>query len=442
MNISGKSKITPQLAFLVLFTGVVLYTLVLFLTTGGENLFGLFFSDIIDNFMDLFNPLKFVYGGDPYKYVELGAMYPALCYVICDVTAFFLPADYRTMSPYDMGNHPQGVILLAIWTVILAGAIIAYVLCFLKNRKVYYVVAVVFSCLYSAPVVFLWSRMNFLILALAFLLMFIIGKDSKNKVIRELSYVCLAISAAIKIYPAVFGVLLVLEKRWFDTIRCAIYGLIVFFVPFWYFDGITSIKNFLHNLIYGIGFTDYEWTGVAYRIDFKNNLAILKWLIGGDPSVTPPSYKPAMILVLVVLAAGLFIFTDKWKKVLCVTMIMVLAPSFNYAYSASFYLIPMVLFMSAESSKENQARCPADRIFGYFYAAALVMLLAPFTGPTRYMSDRWAIESRNPLTDAVFHQNIGQLILITVVAVDLCVASLRLIKRITDRNRIERKEQT
>ena len=91
------------------------------------------------------------------------------------------------MSPYDMGNHPQGVILLAIWTVILAGAIIAYVLCFLKKRKVYYVVAVVFSCLYSAPVVFLWSRMNFLILALAFLLMFIIGKDSKNKVIRELS---------------------------------------------------------------------------------------------------------------------------------------------------------------------------------------------------------------------------------------------------------------
>ena len=78
----------------------------------------------------------------------------------------------------------------------------------------------------SYPVMFCLERGNILILSVVFAMFFIFFKDSDNKFIKELSYISLAMSAGIKIYPAVFGLTLIIEKKYKEALRLLFYGFI------------------------------------------------------------------------------------------------------------------------------------------------------------------------------------------------------------------------
>jgi hypothetical protein len=56
--------------------------------------------------------------------------------------------------------------------------------------------------------------------------------NSNSKKLQYMSFFALAMAAGIKIVPAIFGVLLIREKRYRDACICAIIGVFVFFVPF------------------------------------------------------------------------------------------------------------------------------------------------------------------------------------------------------------------
>ena len=84
-----------------------------------------------------------------------------------------------------------------------------------------------------------------LVLLIAFLLM----RDSEKKVNREIALICLACAAGLKIYPALFGVLYIKEKRFKEAVRAIIYGVLIFFLPYIFFGGIDGLKQNICNLI-------------------------------------------------------------------------------------------------------------------------------------------------------------------------------------------------
>lgn len=84
----------------------------------------------------------------------------------------------------------------------------------------------------SAPYIYMFERGNLVFVALLFLMAFVFEKDSENKYIREISYLCLGIAAALKIYPAVFGLLLIKDGNYKAAVRVTLYGIAFFVIPF------------------------------------------------------------------------------------------------------------------------------------------------------------------------------------------------------------------
>ncbi|MFR1477072.1 MAG: glycosyltransferase 87 family protein [Hydrogeniiclostridium mannosilyticum] len=85
---------------------------------------------------------------------------------------------------------------------------------------------VLFSCsvLFSGPMFFLLERGNILIAVFAFSLVFLALYDSEKFSHRLIAYICLAVAAAIKLYPAVLG-FLVLYKRYKETVLLLYWGV-------------------------------------------------------------------------------------------------------------------------------------------------------------------------------------------------------------------------
>ena len=82
-----------------------------------------------------------------------------------------------------------------------------------------------------------YERGNSVMIVVVLLLVALNWRDSESKIKRELAMVLIAVCAGIKIYPAIFGLLYLKEKRWKEALRLLIYGIVIFFLPFLFFLG-------------------------------------------------------------------------------------------------------------------------------------------------------------------------------------------------------------
>ena len=123
------------------------------------------------------------------------------------------------------------------------------------------------------PVLYSFDRGNIVWFCMAFLMVYIFTYDSKNKILREIGLISLAIATSIKIYPVVFGLMLIFDKRWAEAKRCIIYGVLIFFVPFLCFGGFSEFTVLLSNLTNASNFLGS--IGHGYRLNFSNTVLSL-----------------------------------------------------------------------------------------------------------------------------------------------------------------------
>ncbi|MBQ9911477.1 MAG: DUF2029 domain-containing protein, partial [Firmicutes bacterium] len=80
-------------------------------------------------------------------------------------------------------------------------------------------------------------------------------KDEDNKYAREAALILIAMAASLKIYPAFLGLIYIREKRWKETVRLIIYGLLFFLVPFAFTGGVASFIRFCKVIFFFEGKT-------------------------------------------------------------------------------------------------------------------------------------------------------------------------------------------
>ena len=90
-----------------------------------------------------------------------------------------------------------------------------------NGNKAVKIMSSIAFCL-SMPVIFTIERANFLLMTLFFILFYIFNNDSENKIRRELALISLAMASALKLTPAVLGILLLYNKQWKEAIRTVI----------------------------------------------------------------------------------------------------------------------------------------------------------------------------------------------------------------------------
>jgi hypothetical protein len=171
---------------------------------------------------------------------------------------------------------------------------------------------------------------------------------------------CIAISAGFKIYPAVFGLFWIVEKRYKEAVRLVIYGVVAFFVPFLFFGGVNGFIEYIGTFMRYAGKETYAKTNVIGNI--MRTLPIYGQQIG------------YLIVLLWCIWIIVYMFREgfNWKSVaLLISTHTIIIPE-SYLYTYVFIAIPCVFFINSMNEKEKYS------FIDYVYALLFALV---FTCP-------------------------------------------------------------
>jgi len=205
--------------------------------------------------------------------------------------------------------------------------------------------------LLSAPYIYMFERGNLIFVALLFSMAYVFGKDSKNKYVRELSYICLGIAAALKIYPAVLGLLLIKDKNYKAAVRTTLYGIAFFVIPFFAYGGISDMYRMYTNIRFAEN--QFAGTGVGGKVNLSSTLSVIIGLCGIDymaPIIQKLFAVLPYIYMIVAVIACMF-HKSKWKVYTLLVSMIILVPSFSFVYTLIFFIIPLISFLDTKEDR-------------------------------------------------------------------------------------------
>jgi len=221
--------------------------------------------------------------------------------------------------------------------------------------------------IFSAPFVYAIMRGNTIYFALIFLLLFLWLHESSSPLLREISYVCLALAGAIKIYPLFFGVFLLKKRKWLPALRVGLYTAVLFFVPFALLEsGLSDLLPFLDNLN---GFANN-----TLRLGATNNLspsALIFQLLSLFGLSYTVVYDVCMVLILsVIFLVGTYDAlrtNDRLSRYIICFAVVTLIPSVSYFYTIVFAIIPFMEFIRCADTLDR------FRYRNYFFCFMLLL---------------------------------------------------------------------
>lgn len=323
-----------------------------------------FITDHTNTAMDYFNMLatKNSYTSD--------ANYPAICFVFWKIMRRFIPAydlaglndgfDYRENMVAQLGF----IITVFVCIVIMAISVKIKI----KGSDTANILLTV-SLVLSGPMLFLLERGNILLIVISLTMLFCALYDHDNKYLRFISYISLAVAAAIKIYPAVFGLLLIKRRRYKDAAVLAAIGFAVFILPFFAFDGFSSLLKMFTGMTKANN--ENIGSGFGYNFSLTNILRITAAFLGKHIETAPSLIVYSGVLILLV---GFIISKKEWQQLFFLGMICLWTPFFSYTYSLVI-LFPALLSFLREWDENGK---PA---FSGVYFALFVISLVPLALP-------------------------------------------------------------
>ena len=339
----------------------VLLTMWSLLQSHGENFPKIFFHDGADTGMDFFHSIEYTRGRAPYEL--FGTLYPPLAN-LCFLFLFQMvpPWQYNNWadtfsegtatrrSAYDLRVYQPTMLLFIFFLIITAARLVILIQKCLKDMDPKKGSLIAFSALLTNGVLYGYERGNIIIIAMMCTLFFLLYYKSENRFLSECAPISLAVAAGLKIYPALFGLVLLYNKEYKKTIRTVIYGVAFFVLPIFAFhEGLRGLVIFFEKLMKHT--TSSQFSTMGYGFDKLVNLLVFVWCHIWNKPVNE-SFLLEVIPKWNIVAAGVVLlcgFTMKkpWQQALVCTVAMFL---FNEqgVYGTIFYLVPLVLFIEKE----------------------------------------------------------------------------------------------
>lgn len=369
--------------------------------SGKQGFTSVLFADEYDSFMDFFNCIA-GYNANPFL-GEYPTNYPPMAVLLFMLFRNVLPEQMFTISPHEMKLWQAPIMLYFILTM-LEITLVTYT--YQKKIKTDSLIRGLFLCVmfFSFPALFAFERGNIINLAFALTVYYIGFYSDENIVRRHSAFLALAVAASIKIYPAVFAILLLKEKKMKDALILLGYGLAAFFLPFWSFGGIPAIQGFfrgitafarsrsvacLGNDIWIVSekaiasifsnaghFANVMPDSYGYNFSIRNIVYVFQTILGDNYLVFEGNL--ALIFVVAVLLLYIFLARTKWQVSLGCSLLIILVPSFSGAYVLLFLAIPIALYIH-EVSCRTRIRKSDWRDWCTF--TLLLLLCIPFNLP-------------------------------------------------------------
>ena len=317
-------------------------------------------ADPYDTFMDFFNSIQ--YGRSPYVNKVI---YPPLINVIYGILGRLIPKSIMNAGTVAVRASIPGVLAFGVFCVLTAAVsvvAIAGIKGYTKKEKWFLGLGLCFTL----PAVFCLERGNSVWLCVAFTMIFVNWYDSPQKMERGAAILSLAIAAAIKIYPAAFGLLLIRHKKWKEALEAIIAGVLVMFVPFVFFTKENrSVTLWISNIINCN--KEFQNIGLGLKLNLSNTMQFFEELWGVGLS----GFTTVLTIAILVFDCVMVAFNrklDEWKAIALLSLLMILIPGFSWTYTMLFIIIPVVIFLGKDNNYKKD----------YIYLVLFILCLALF----------------------------------------------------------------
>lgn len=317
-------------------------------------------ADLNDTFMDFFNSIQ--YGRTPYT---RRVIYPPLINVIYGFLGKIVPMSIKANGTLAIRASVPGVLVFGLFcmmTAVVYAIAIAGIKGYTKKEKWFLGLGLCFTL----PAVFCLERGNSVWLCVAFTMIFVNWYDSPKKMERGVAILSLAIAAAIKIYPAAFGLLLIRHKKWKEALEAIIAGVLVMFVPFVFFTKENrSVTLWISNIINCN--KEFQNIGLGLKLNLSNAMQFFEELWGVGLS----GFTTVLTIAILVFDCVMVAFNrklDEWKAIALLSLLMILIPGFSWTYTMLFIIIPVVVFLSKDNNYKKD----------YIYLVLFILCLALF----------------------------------------------------------------
>ena len=383
-----KDKVYYKHLFYIFLLSNILIFFILLFVTGGESASGLLYAHKGEVFMDFFNSLL-QNAGDPYKssviYPPLSnCMYKLLLLMVPDKAINSIVTEENAAYYSNDVLKMQQFIIPFIFYILVTSVLMFYAFMKYKGGDKKEKLFCYAICVFSGSMLFAFERANSIIVAFIGMLFFLVLKDSKSKILKEIGLISLAVASAIKLYPIVLFVLILKDKKYKDLLRGLIYSLMLFVLPmFLFYDGFSDIVRMFENLS---GFTSTRGLSTGVKLSFSK-MIILPLSLFDLSNETLFAIGDVFKYVLSVgcVFASLFC-KEKWKT-LCACVCFIYGFQDTVAtYVLILFIIPAIALI--DGVRENKK-------INYVYTALLALIISapaivnPVTGEwTRFVGTK------------------------------------------------------
>lgn len=344
-----QNLLTSNKFYVFVFIGIIAILFCLWLIGFTQDYQGeqasVFFRKTADYNADFNNVAKYSASPNPYiaapsDLAERG--YMPLSYVI--MRLFSNMADYQNLNADEAGFSTSSLVMSS-FAAFLMCAILLLQMYEQKTGTKGIKFGVVFMIVLSGAFMRAFERGNLIMLALVCVLFFIMNYKSKNKAVKELALIALAVSAALKGYPAVLGILLLYEKRWKEAVRLVSYGIIFVFIPFLFIeDGFRNIPDLIRNMAANSEY--YSQLNEGWRFGLR-----YLFLTFIDAGSIKNGYEIMRIVTYVLFILSLIaapFMKTQWKKYALLLLPVILLPDNSGGYCILYTLPFFIMFLNQE----------------------------------------------------------------------------------------------
>lgn len=314
-----------------------------------------------DTGMDFFNSVHYLQQNNPYG--QYNTIYPPLANLIFKGIYHLVPE--RQKSRWTVGGFGSNIFMrrsdkdyrawmpteLLFLFFICGVSLLTYIVIVNYDGfrlKGLFALTFIFSYAY----VFAVERGNIIILSMMAALFFAAFYDSPKRWVREIALLSLAISANLKLYPALIGILLLYDRRWKEAVRAVIYGILLFVLPCLVFEnGLKNIPICLNQIRGFAGAVVANNNGTSFDKIFVSIINVIERCTNTELSKElyyRMAQKSNYTVLLLCVISGV-ILPKKWQKVLGCTLGMILFSNQNI-YGTVFLILPAIVFFHEEQA--------------------------------------------------------------------------------------------
>lgn len=358
------SEISPTGLFLfisLICTGLFIINIV---ASNGALLDHWFFFDTRDSGMDFFHSLEYVNNKQPYE--TFNVLYPPFTNLLflgflslipdkltSQWTSDFTESVGLRGTDLDLRTHQSTLFAYLLFLLICVVFIIELVQYLLREKSELQRRLVSICVLFSYGMLWAIERGNVILLAWCFTLSFLMFYQSENPKVRAFACICLAFAAGIKLYPAVFGIVLINKKYIKSAIKTALLGvLIIVLACFAFQDGLGGLVKWINVVISFV----IQGSGTSpIGNSFNNILSSFNHLLSSLLPISIPEGSFGIIsyvAIFLLLIMSIF-YRVQWKKILAVTLaIIFFSTQIDYIYM--FFSIPLLFLLRDEKKVHSK----------------------------------------------------------------------------------------